>query len=58
MTYGSPKWRDWGLDYAAAKPFIARAHGSSASISTTRTDVYWLGESLVVLGPALNLGQS
>ena len=22
MTYGSPKWRDWVIDYDASKPFI------------------------------------
>ena len=25
MTYGSPKWRDWVIDYDASKPFIQRA---------------------------------
>src|SRR4051794_8474490 len=52
MTYGSPKWRDWVLDYAAAKPFIARAWELGINFYDT-ADVYSLGESEVVLGRAL-----
>jgi aryl-alcohol dehydrogenase (NADP+) len=52
MTYGSPKWRDWVLDYATAKPFIARAWELGINFYDT-ADVYSLGESEVVLGRAL-----
>ena len=52
MTYGSPKWRDWVLDYAAAKPFITRAWELGINFYDT-ADVYSLGESEVVLGRML-----
>lgn len=52
MTYGSSKWRDWVLDYAAAKPFITRAWEFGINFYDT-ADVYSLGESEVVLGRAL-----
>jgi aryl-alcohol dehydrogenase-like predicted oxidoreductase len=52
MTYGSSKWRDWVLDFEAAKPFIARAWELGINFYDT-ADVYSLGESEVVLGRAL-----
>jgi 1-deoxyxylulose-5-phosphate synthase len=52
MTYGSSKWRDWVLDYEAAKPFIRRALDSGINFFDT-ADAYSLGESEVVLGRAL-----
>ncbi|HTT36166.1 MAG TPA: aldo/keto reductase [Burkholderiales bacterium] len=52
MTYGSPKWRDWVLDYDRSKPFIARAWELGINFFDT-ADVYSLGESEVVLGRAL-----
>jgi aryl-alcohol dehydrogenase-like predicted oxidoreductase len=41
----------------AAKPFIACARELGINFYDM-SDVYWLGESDVVPGPALNLGQS
>jgi len=52
MTYGSPKWRDWVLDYDQSKPFIRRALDAGINFYDT-ADVYSLGESEVVLGKAL-----
>jgi len=52
MTYGSPKWRDWVLDYDQSKPFIRKALDSGINFYDT-ADVYSLGESEVVLGKAL-----
>jgi 1-deoxyxylulose-5-phosphate synthase len=52
MTYGSPKWRDWVLDYEQAKPFIRQALDFGINFYDT-ADVYSLGESEVVLGKAL-----
>ena len=52
MTYGSPKWRDWVLDYDQAKPFIRKALDLGITFYDT-ADVYSLGESEVVLGKAL-----
>jgi len=52
MTYGSPTWRDWVLDYDRSKPFIARAWELGINFFDT-ADVYSLGESEVVLGRAL-----
>ena len=49
MTHGSPKWRHWVLDYAAAKPFIAHAWELGINFYDT-ADVYSPGESEVVLG--------
>jgi len=56
LTYGSPKWRHWVLHHAA-KPFIACARELGINFYDM-SDVYWLGESDVVPGPALNLGHS
>jgi len=52
MTYGSPRWRDWVLDYDRSKPFIARAWELGINFFDT-ADVYSLGESEAVLGRAL-----
>jgi aryl-alcohol dehydrogenase (NADP+) len=52
MTYGSPKWRDWVIDYDASKPFIQRAWELGINFFDT-ADVYSLGESEVVLGRAI-----
>jgi len=52
MTYGSPKWRDWVIDYNASKPFIQRAWELGINFFDT-ADIYSLGESEVVLGRAI-----
>jgi len=52
MTYGSPKWRDWVLDYEASKPFFKRALELGINFFDT-ADMYSLGESEVVTGKAL-----
>lgn len=52
MTYGSPKWRDWVIDYDASKPFIQRAWELGINFFDT-ADIYSLGESEVVLGRAI-----
>ena len=52
MTYGSSAWRDWVLDDAAARPFIARALELDINFFDT-ADVYSSGESEAVLGRAL-----
>ncbi|HEY6599721.1 MAG TPA: aldo/keto reductase, partial [Pseudomonadales bacterium] len=52
MTYGSKQWRDWVLDYADAKPFVARALEAGINFFDT-ADVYSNGASEEVLGRAL-----
>lgn len=52
MTYGSPSWRDWVLDYEASKPFIERAWALGINFFDT-ADIYSIGESEVVLGRAI-----
>ena len=52
MTYGSKQWRDWVLDYADAKPFVARAIEAGINFFDT-ADVYSNGASEEVLGRAL-----
>ncbi len=52
MTYGSPKWRDWVIDYDASKPFIEHAWELGINFFDT-ADMYSLGESEVVLGRAI-----
>ena len=52
MSYGSPKWRDWVLDYDAAKPFYKRALDLGINFFDT-ADVYSDGESEVVTGRLL-----
>ncbi len=49
MTYGSPKWRDWVIDYDASKPFIQRAWELGVNFFDT-ADIYSIGESEVVPG--------
>jgi aryl-alcohol dehydrogenase-like predicted oxidoreductase len=52
MTYGSSSWRDWVLDYEAARPFVERALGAGINFFDT-ADVYSNGASEEVLGRAL-----
>lgn len=52
MSYGSPKWRDWVLDYEASKPFYKRAIDLGINFFDT-ADVYSNGESEVVTGRML-----
>jgi aryl-alcohol dehydrogenase-like predicted oxidoreductase len=52
MSYGSPSWRPWVLDEAAARPFFRRAVESGISFFDT-ADMYSLGASEEVTGRAL-----
>lgn len=52
MSYGTPKWRDWVLDYEASKPFYKRAIELGINFFDT-ADVYSNGESEVVTGRML-----
>ena len=52
MSYGSPKWRDWVLDYDAALPFFKQAHEAGINFYDT-ADMYSDGASEEVLGRAL-----
>jgi aryl-alcohol dehydrogenase-like predicted oxidoreductase len=52
MSYGSPAWRPWVLDEAAAKPFFKRALEAGINFFDT-ADVYSLGASEEVTGRAL-----
>lgn len=52
MTYGSPAWRPWVLDEAAARPFIQRALDHGINFFDT-ADMYSRGGSEEVLGRAL-----
>src|SRR5882762_9812808 len=52
MSYGSPKWRDWVLDYDQSKPFFKRALELGINFFDT-ADMYSDGESEVVTGRAL-----
>lgn len=52
MTYGSSKWRDWVLEYDAAKPFVKQALDAGINFFDT-ADVYSLGVSEEVTGRAL-----
>jgi 1-deoxyxylulose-5-phosphate synthase len=52
MTYGSPKWREWVLDEAAAKPLIRRAVEAGINFFDT-ADMYSLGASEEITGRAL-----
>jgi 1-deoxyxylulose-5-phosphate synthase len=49
MSYGSPNWRPWVLDEAAARPFIREALDGGINFFDT-ADVYSLGASETVLG--------
>jgi aryl-alcohol dehydrogenase-like predicted oxidoreductase len=52
MSYGSPNWRPWVLDEAAARPFIREALDGGINFFDT-ADVYSLGASETVLGNIL-----
>jgi 1-deoxyxylulose-5-phosphate synthase len=52
MTYGTPKWRDWVLDYDASLPFYKAALDAGINFFDT-ADVYSLGVSEEVTGKAL-----
>ena len=52
MTYGSPDWRSWVLDYDQAAPFFRTAIERGINFFDT-ADVYSIGESEVVTGRAL-----
>jgi aryl-alcohol dehydrogenase (NADP+) len=52
MSYGTPKWRDWVLDFEASKPFYRRAVELGINFFDT-ADVYSNGESEVVTGRML-----
>ncbi len=52
MSYGTPDWRPWVLDEAAAKPFFARAVEAGINFFDT-ADMYSLGISEEVTGRAL-----
>src|SRR3954470_6482685 len=52
MSYGSPAWRPWVLDEAAARPFFAKALESGINFFDT-ADMYSNGVSEEVTGRAL-----
>ncbi len=52
MSYGNSKWRDWVLDYDAARPFFKQAHEAGINFFDT-ADMYSDGASEEVLGRAL-----
>src|SRR5438094_4735841 len=52
MSYGSPAWRPWVLDEAAARPFFRRAVEAGINFFDT-ADVYSFGASEEVTGRAL-----
>jgi 1-deoxyxylulose-5-phosphate synthase len=52
MSYGSPSWRPWVLDEAAARPFFRRAIELGINFFDT-ADMYSLGLSEEVTGRAL-----
>lgn len=52
MSYGSPKWRDWVLNEAEARPFVKRALELGVNFFDT-ADMYSLGVSEEVAGRAL-----
>jgi aryl-alcohol dehydrogenase-like predicted oxidoreductase len=49
MTYGTPQWRAWVLDEAAARPLVQRAVELGFNFFDT-ADVYSAGESEVLTG--------
>ncbi|MCP4361204.1 MAG: aldo/keto reductase [Chloroflexi bacterium] len=53
MTYGTPEWRDWVLDEAAARPFIKHALEAGINFFDT-ADMYSLGVSEEITGKLLN----
>ncbi|MCB9008643.1 MAG: aldo/keto reductase [Ardenticatenaceae bacterium] len=52
MSYGTPEWREWVLDEAAARPFIKRAIELGINFFDT-ADMYSLGVSEEVTGKLL-----
>jgi aryl-alcohol dehydrogenase-like predicted oxidoreductase len=52
MSYGSPTWRPWVLDDAAARPFFKRALEAGINFFDT-ADMYSVGASEEVTGRAL-----
>jgi aryl-alcohol dehydrogenase-like predicted oxidoreductase len=52
MSYGSPAWRPWVLDEAAARPFFVRALDAGINFFDT-ADMYSLGVSEEVTGRLL-----
>src|SRR3984893_17972033 len=52
MTYGSKKWREWGLEDAEARPFYRRAIEAGITFFDT-ADIYSLGVSEEITGRAL-----
>src|SRR5450755_4224831 len=52
MTYGSPQWRPWVLDEAAARPFVQRALELGINFFDT-ADMYSNGTSEIVTGKLL-----
>jgi aryl-alcohol dehydrogenase-like predicted oxidoreductase len=52
MSYGTPAWRDWVLDEAAAEPFVRRAAEAGINFFDT-ADVYTVGVSEEVTGRLL-----
>jgi aryl-alcohol dehydrogenase-like predicted oxidoreductase len=52
MSYGTPEWRPWVLDDAAARPFFRRAIEAGINFFDT-ADMYSLGKSEEVTGRAL-----
>jgi 1-deoxyxylulose-5-phosphate synthase len=52
MSYGSPNWRPWVLDEAAARPFFRRAVEAGINFFDT-ADMYSLGASEEVTGRAV-----
>jgi len=52
MSYGDPKWRDWVLDEAAAKPIVRRAADAGIIFFDT-ADVYSHGVSEEITGRLL-----
>src|SRR6202158_3247076 len=52
MTYGSKKWRDWGLGGGESRPFIRRAMEAGINFFDT-ADMYSDGVSEEITGRAL-----
>ena len=52
MTYGSPQWRPWVLDEAAAKPIVRRAVELGINLFDT-ADMYSAGVSEEITGRLL-----
>src|ERR1044072_9152730 len=52
MTYGSKKWREWGLEEEEARPLIRKAIEAGINFFDT-ADMYSVGVSEEILGRAL-----